>query len=344
MASPFVRESKRNQPLLGIDDLAEVLYLLKRHGFSGVNYYNLGLFLGLSVGTLRDIEANHIDVGIRLAEYLKAWLKQTDNVSGPTYHSLIQALRRMGEHSVADGIESEKRVFESPPFSPPTKRNTVQPGQLGIHNLDEILDLLKRQGFPDDYYYKLGIYLGLPAATLDSIGDKNKEDASGLRECLKAWLRQVDRAMGKGVPTYDTLIKALRKVGENAVADGIERDLRATGASPALQPHQDSTTSLNPNIDGAGQLGIEDVDKVITVLDEAQFGTVKWNSLGLKLGLYQPKLNVIAKSGGDADDHLRKTIEAWLEGADNVASRTWQTLIDAVRKTGDRAAAERIPK
>ena len=42
--------------------------------------------------------------------------------------------------------------------------------------------------------------------------------------------------------------------------------------------------------------------------------------------------------------HLRKTIEAWLEGEDNVTSRTWQTLIDVVRETGDRAAAERIPE
>ncbi|XP_019859589.1 PREDICTED: uncharacterized protein LOC109587810 [Amphimedon queenslandica] len=114
-----------------------------------------------------------------------------------------------------------------------------------------------------------------------------------------------------------------------------------TGTSPA-QPHQDSTT-VNPDSDGAGQLGINDLNRVQTVLNEVLFGPVNWNKLGLKLGLYQPRLNIIAKSGGDADDHWRKTLEAWLEGKDNATSRTWQTLIDAVKETDGRAAAERIP-
>ena len=90
-------------------------------------------------------------------------------------------------------------------------------------------------------------------------------------------------------------------------------------------------------------LGIEDVEMVTTVLNKALFGPVKWNDLGLKLGLLMPRLDVIGESG-DAYKHLKKTIEAWLEGEDNVTSRTWQTLIDAVRETGDRAAAERIPE
>ena len=82
---------------------------------------------------------------------------------------------------------------------------------------------------------------------------------------------------------------------------------------------------------------------VLTVLDKALFGPVKWNDLGLKLGLLMPRLNVIGESG-DAYRHLRQTIEAWLEGADNAKSKTWQTLIDAVRGTGNNAAADEIPK
>ena len=73
------------------------------------------------------------------------------------------------------------------------------------------------------------------------------------------------------------------------------------------------------------------------------FGPTNWENLGLKLGLLIPRLNVIGESG-DAYRHLRRTIEAWLMGEDNAKSRTWQTLIDAVRETGDRAAAERIPE
>ncbi|XP_019859044.1 PREDICTED: uncharacterized protein LOC109580157 [Amphimedon queenslandica] len=116
----------------------------------------------------------------------------------------------------------------------------------------------------------------------------------------------------------------------------------ATGTLPT-QPHQYSTT-VNPDNDGVGQLGIEDLDKVLTVLQEAMFGSAEWNNLGLKLGLLEPTtLDVIEDGGGDAHKKLKKTIGAWLRGEDKVTSRTWQTLIDAVKGTGDRAAAERIP-
>ena len=82
------------------------------------------------------------------------------------------------------------------------------------------------------------------------------------------------------------------------------------------------------------------------MLGKALFGAAEWNNLGLKLGLLEPTtLGVIrAESGGNAREQLRKTIAAWLRGEDNATSRTWQTLINAVEGTQDRAAAERIPK
>ena len=82
---------------------------------------------------------------------------------------------------------------------------------------------------------------------------------------------------------------------------------------------------------------------VLTVLDKALFGPVKWEDLGLKLGLIIPQLDVIGESGNSCKS-LKGTVKAWLEGADNAKSRTWQTLIDAVKGTGNRAAAENIPK
>ena len=72
-------------------------------------------------------------------------------------------------------------------------------------------------------------------------------------------------------------------------------------------------------------IDIEDVEMVITVLNKALFGATKWEDLGLKLGLLMPRLNVIGETG-DAYKHLKRTIESWLMGEDNVTSRTWQTL------------------
>ena len=82
---------------------------------------------------------------------------------------------------------------------------------------------------------------------------------------------------------------------------------------------------------------------ILTVLNKAMFGPVNWRSLGLKLGLYMPTLNVISCTIGNADDHLMQTIQKWLEKKDGVRGTTWQILIDAVKSTGDRAAAQRMP-
>uniref|UniRef100_A0A1X7SPR0 Death domain-containing protein n=1 Tax=Amphimedon queenslandica TaxID=400682 RepID=A0A1X7SPR0_AMPQE len=99
-------------PTSYIDDLAEILHLLKRHGYSGTSYYDLGLYLGLLPRTLDVIEKNNKeDVNSCLRECLKAWLQQTNDVHimgvDPTYHSLIQALRKLGENAVANGIDRE---------------------------------------------------------------------------------------------------------------------------------------------------------------------------------------------------------------------------------------------
>ena len=94
---------------------------------------------------------------------------------------------------------------------------------LDINDLAEILDLLKRHGYSTSYY-DLGLYLGLLPGTLDVIKENNKGDVNAsLRECLKTWLQQADDVKSVGLPSYYSLIQALRKLGENAVADGIDR-------------------------------------------------------------------------------------------------------------------------
>ncbi|XP_019861480.1 PREDICTED: uncharacterized protein LOC109589952 [Amphimedon queenslandica] len=111
---------------------------------------------------------------------------------------------------------------------PPTKRPTVQSSELDTCHLVEIRDLLKKHGYSGVDYYDLGLRLGLLPATLDVIEKDNKGDTkSCLRKCLTEWLEQKDNVKSKGVPTYDTLIQALRDEGENTVADGIEKDINS---------------------------------------------------------------------------------------------------------------------
>lgn len=85
------------------------------------------------------------------------------------------------------------------------------------------------------------------------------------------------------------------------------------------------------------------MELVDSVLKEAMFGAISWKDLGLALGLYINTLDIIEREKGDCNDYLQKTIQKWLKNADNVKGLTWQILVEAVRSTGDNAAAQRIP-
>ena len=107
----FISYTKSNY--LIVDDLPEVLQLLRRHGYLGVNYYNLGLFLGLSRSTLTAIRRNNKgNIESCLRECLTKWLLKADvqkTKGGPTIYSLVSALRELGQNGVADGIDMESK-------------------------------------------------------------------------------------------------------------------------------------------------------------------------------------------------------------------------------------------
>lgn len=96
---------------LDTSDLVDIRDLLKKHGYSGVDYYDLGLRLGLLPCTLDVIkDNNHGNIKSCLRECLKAWLEQRDNVKSkgvPSYSTLIQGLRDEEENTIADRIERE---------------------------------------------------------------------------------------------------------------------------------------------------------------------------------------------------------------------------------------------
>uniref|UniRef100_A0A1X7SZZ8 Death domain-containing protein n=1 Tax=Amphimedon queenslandica TaxID=400682 RepID=A0A1X7SZZ8_AMPQE len=110
----------------------------------------------------------------------------------------------------------------SPPASPEPAETA---NQLKVTDLADVLQLLSRHDFSGVNYYTLGLYLGLSPATLAIITRDNKGDTkSCLRECLTKWLQKDDGVQKKGGPTISSLVSALRELGENAVADGIDME------------------------------------------------------------------------------------------------------------------------
>uniref|UniRef100_A0A1X7TI87 Death domain-containing protein n=1 Tax=Amphimedon queenslandica TaxID=400682 RepID=A0A1X7TI87_AMPQE len=89
---------------------------------------------------------------------------------------------------------------------------------LDIIDLNEVIALLQKHHYSKISYHQLGLRLKLSHNTLEKIKKDHVEVDCCFTECLASWLRKAD---GVETPTIDTLIAALREIGENAVADGI---------------------------------------------------------------------------------------------------------------------------
>ena len=90
-------------------DVSVLLEALNRSSFQTAKWFDLGLKLGLRKNTLENIEADHSRDGVQrcLCECLQKWLDRADEVDkcgGPTFDTLVYAVRSMGQNTTADGI------------------------------------------------------------------------------------------------------------------------------------------------------------------------------------------------------------------------------------------------
>ena len=91
---------------------------------------------------------------------------------------------------------------------------------VSVDDLVDVLDLLKRCGFPKANWYELGLRLGLLKSSLDVIEKNHPRDVSRcMTECLSQWLGRVDNVDSRGGANLDSLSDALRSMNETAVAD-----------------------------------------------------------------------------------------------------------------------------
>ncbi|XP_019861793.1 PREDICTED: uncharacterized protein LOC109590317 isoform X1 [Amphimedon queenslandica] len=175
--------------------------------------------------------------------------------------------------------------------SPFSSSVSVDPtNQLKITDLPEVLQLLRRHGYYGTSYdlaqtralqttsYDLGLFLGLSPATLDVITKDTKGDVRRcLRECLTKWLLKADDVETKGGPTISSLISALRKLGENEAADGIDMEMHPACRILAHYYSNRFLLSVLPEL-GISLYGAELIQKMIipryiqgeSLLDEIQ--------------------------------------------------------------------------
>ena len=95
-----------------LDQLIDVLDLLKRCGFPQTRWYELGLRLRLHKNTLDAMEVTlRGDVSRCLTECLSKWLRRADNVDRATFDSLSDALKSMNENAAADKLDQESKLI-----------------------------------------------------------------------------------------------------------------------------------------------------------------------------------------------------------------------------------------
>ena len=83
-----------------------------------------------------------------------------------------------------------------------------------------MLDLLEKYQFDTaGSYRKLGHALGLCCTTLNNIEADHTNSARYLEEVLTRWFRQTTDPP----PSFEVLRDALKKIGENYVASGVQR-------------------------------------------------------------------------------------------------------------------------
>uniref|UniRef100_A0A1X7U0J3 Death domain-containing protein n=1 Tax=Amphimedon queenslandica TaxID=400682 RepID=A0A1X7U0J3_AMPQE len=99
---------------LTIEQLIDILHLLKRCGFPQRRWKELGLTIGLHKNTLDAIKMDKYTTDDCLTECLSQWLSKADNVDskgGATIDSLSDALKSMNENVAADKLDQESKLI-----------------------------------------------------------------------------------------------------------------------------------------------------------------------------------------------------------------------------------------
>uniref|UniRef100_A0A1X7SXS1 Death domain-containing protein n=1 Tax=Amphimedon queenslandica TaxID=400682 RepID=A0A1X7SXS1_AMPQE len=117
---------------------------------------------------------------------------------------------------------------------------------LNIRDLNEVIALLERHHYSKASYHQLGLCLKVSHNTLESITKDYRDVLPCFRECLVSWLRKAD---GVETPTMDTLIAALRGIGENAVADGIDEEKQIYNNLPRSEIMSQDRLTTTPTLE-----------------------------------------------------------------------------------------------
>lgn len=96
---------------------------------------------------------------------------------------------------------------------------------LGITDLDEVMETLNEVHFGAAKWNVLGLSLGIYQTNLDVVKDERGNSKLYLRKTIELWLQCQDKVKKKGGATWENLIKAVESTGDNAAANRLRQKL-----------------------------------------------------------------------------------------------------------------------
>ncbi|XP_064390037.1 uncharacterized protein LOC135337940 isoform X3 [Halichondria panicea] len=174
------------------------------------DWFDLGVELDISHGTLMEIKADHKEVNQCFTAMLQCWLSQTS--PPPTWATLIEALNStvIGRQDIANNIGPDLRGhFES------TDKSSVDQ-QLGVDDLKQIRSATFALKV---HWFDLGVELDVTLAKLQEIKNDHHDTRGRFTALLIHWLERKTP-----LPTWSALLTAVRSppVDHNDLADDIE--------------------------------------------------------------------------------------------------------------------------
>ena len=95
--------------------------------------------------------------------------------------------------------------------------------KLDITKLGDVVNILEEHNFCKADWEDLGLKLGLFQPTLRTIAREFSGNVNNaFMQCLSLWLEEQDGVVKNGGATWKSLVNAIRKMGNNALADAIE--------------------------------------------------------------------------------------------------------------------------
>ena len=199
-------------PSSTVDQFAEVL----RH--EGTNWFDIGVFLGASAAEMEVIRQNHATNGVVtcLIKVHDCLVKKGNPL---TWEAIATALRRLGNHRLADSIHSKYilptiRRASSNEDSTTSTTSTVQQHNFSPPTVDQFAEVLRPEG---NSWFEIGVFLGASTTEMEVI--RQNHATNGVVTCL---IKLHECLVKKGKPlTWEAIATTLRSLGNNTLADFI---------------------------------------------------------------------------------------------------------------------------